>query len=82
MPFDSAAEPTTPPADAGLAQRSELEGALRKLPHSLRVVFVLKEIDGQSHAEIAETLGIRVGASEVRLHRAMRRLRRYLREGS
>jgi DNA-directed RNA polymerase specialized sigma24 family protein len=39
---------------------------------------VLKELEGFSHAEIAGMLGISVGASEVRLHRGMRALRRLL----
>ena len=58
--------------------RTALEGALRALPDKLRVVFVLREIEGYTHAEIAELLGIRRGTSEVRLHRAMRALRRKL----
>jgi RNA polymerase sigma-70 factor (ECF subfamily) len=82
VPLNGATEPGMPGSDGPLAQRSELERALRKLPHALRVVFVLKEIDGQTHAEIAETLGIRIGTSEVRLHRAIKRLRRHLQEGA
>ena len=58
--------------------RTALEGALRAIPDKLRVVFVLREIEGYTHAEIAELLGIRRGTSEVRLHRAMRALRRQL----
>jgi RNA polymerase sigma-70 factor (ECF subfamily) len=49
------------------------------LPDPLRVVFTLKEVEGYSHAEIAELLGIRSGTSEVRLHRAKARLRQLLR---
>jgi RNA polymerase sigma-70 factor (ECF subfamily) len=80
VPLEGANEPTTSASDRDLADRSELERALGTLPEKLRVVFVLKEIDGQSHMEIAETLGIRVGTSEVRLHRAIRQLRRQLKE--
>lgn len=58
--------------------RWDLERALAALPHDLRVVFVLKEVEGFSHAEISRLLGIRTGTSEVRLHRAMRALRRAL----
>ena len=47
---------------------------------SLRVVFVLREIEDYSHAEIAQLLDITVNASEVRLHRALRALRRMLTE--
>ena len=55
-----------------------LEVALRKLTPGLRAVLVLKEIEGFSHAEVARMLDISVGASEVRLHRAMQSLRAML----
>ena len=64
-----------------LDDRAALEHAITRLPHSLRVVFVLKDVEGYSHAEIAGLLGISTGASEVRLSRAIRRLRQLL-EGS
>jgi len=58
--------------------RWDLERAIATLPRDLRVVFVLKEVEGFSHAEIGRLLGIRTGTSEVRLHRALRALRRAL----
>lgn len=57
-----------------------IEDALRHLSPTLRSVLVLKEIEGFSHAEIARMLDISVGASEVRLHRALRALRATLME--
>lgn len=62
-------------APADLAERIDLEQAIRGLPDELRVVFVLKVIVGHTHEEIAQQLGIRRGTSEVRLFRAIRRLR-------
>lgn len=62
--------------------RWDLEGAIAALPDDLRMVFVLKEVEGFSHAEIGRLLGIRTGTSEVRLHRAMRALRRALGGGA
>lgn len=62
-----------------LSLRLALAEAIRGLSDSLRTVFVLREVEGYSHAEIAEMLGIRVGTSEVRLHRAIRLLRQTLR---
>lgn len=59
-----------------------LERGIRALPETLRTVFVLKEIEGYSHAEIGELLGIRRGTSEVRYHRAIRQLRETLKESS
>jgi len=52
-----------------------VERALRELSPNLRSVLVLREIEGFSHAEIAAMLDISVGASEVRLHRALQELR-------
>jgi RNA polymerase sigma-70 factor, ECF subfamily len=58
--------------------RSRLEGALDTLPSGQRVVVVLKDVEGWSHAEIADHLGISESAAKVRLHRAHRRLVRIL----
>jgi RNA polymerase sigma-70 factor (ECF subfamily) len=46
-----------------------------ELPDALRVVLVLKMIEGYSHAEIAELLEITPRASEQRLYRAIQILR-------
>lgn len=54
--------------------RGRLEAALDALPHGQKAVVILKDVEGWSHAEIAETLGITVSAAKVRLHRAHRRL--------
>lgn len=61
-----------------LAARLTLAAAIAKLPEALRLVFVLREMEGHTHAEVAALLGIRTGTAEVRLHRAMRRLRKLL----
>ena len=58
------------------ADRLTLERALAELPEVLRAVFVLKEIEGYSHQEIGEMLGIRPGTSKIRLHRARKELQR------
>jgi RNA polymerase sigma-70 factor (ECF subfamily) len=81
VPLETSPEPVIAGLERDVAHRSELERALSTLPAALRAVFVLKEIDGQTHAEIAATLGIRVGTSEVRFHRACEKLRGYLRKG-
>jgi RNA polymerase sigma-70 factor, ECF subfamily len=57
---------------------TDLERALARLPESLRTVFVLREIEGFTHTEIATMLGIRSGTSEVRLNRARQQLRKLL----
>ena len=62
-----------PPRDHEAA--IDLDAAVARLAPSLRAVLVLKEIEGYSHTEIAEMIGISVAASKVRLHRALRALR-------
>lgn len=52
-----------------------VQSAIDALPEPLRTVFVLKEMEGYSHSEIASMLGISVANSEVRLHRAVKALR-------
>jgi RNA polymerase sigma-70 factor, ECF subfamily len=59
----------------GGLDRYALERALSDLSKDLRAVFILKEVEGMAHAEIADVLGISVAASQVRLHRARERLR-------
>ncbi len=58
--------------------RGRLRRALDSLPEAQRQVVVLKDIYDWSHAEIAESMGISVSATKVRLHRARARLARYL----
>lgn len=67
-----------PGIDHALGDRLNIERALRALPDGLREVFVLKELEGYRHAEIAGLLGIRVNTAQVRLHRARLLLRQLL----
>ena len=70
---------TTQKLEQSIIDGCALESALARLSEPLRVVFVLKEVEGYTHAEIGRLLGIRPGTSEVRLHRAKQELRRLLR---
>jgi RNA polymerase sigma-70 factor (ECF subfamily) len=65
------------PAESALAGelREYLARALAELPENLRVVFILREVQGLSTEETAAALGIREGTIKVRLHRARQRLR-------
>jgi RNA polymerase sigma-70 factor (ECF subfamily) len=58
--------------------RGELERAIQELPETLKVVFVLRELEGLSTDETAETLDLSSGAVKVRLHRARLWLRERL----
>jgi RNA polymerase sigma-70 factor, ECF subfamily len=60
--------------------QATLRAAIDALPEPLRLVFVMRAIEGYSHAEIAELLGIRPNTAEVRMHRARQLLRRQLGE--
>jgi RNA polymerase sigma factor (sigma-70 family) len=60
-------------------ERLTIDAALDRLSDDHRTVFLLKEVEGYDHAEIAELLGISTANSEVRLHRARRQLRDLLR---
>jgi RNA polymerase sigma-70 factor, ECF subfamily len=60
------------------ALRTRLRGAIDRLPPRLRSVVVLRDVYDLPHEAIAEELGISETATEVRLHRARRRLREEL----
>jgi len=55
-----------------------LERALARLPERMRVVVVLRQIDGYTHEEIADLLGIKPSASVGRMYKARKRLRQIL----
>ncbi len=52
-----------------------LERAIGELPEGYRAVFVLIEVEGYSHKEVADMLGISVGTSKSQLFHAKKRLR-------
>ena len=57
----------------------DLERAIRRLPRGARTVFVLHDVEGYRHREIAELTGLKEGTSKAQLHRARRLLREVLR---
>lgn len=64
------------PLDPG--RRLDLEDAIAALPDGYRAVLVLHDIEGYTHMEIADRLGIAEGTSKSQLHRARRAVRAYL----
>lgn len=65
-----------PEREQGIRQfRVWAEAAVSNLPRNLRLVFVLKETEGMSMADIAEDLGISLMTVKMRLFRARRQLR-------
>lgn len=70
-------------ADDALANQQlgrAIEQAVANLPEEYRVVFLLKDVDGMSNDEIAQTLELSVPAVKSRLHRARLALREQLSE--
>jgi RNA polymerase sigma-70 factor (ECF subfamily) len=67
---------TVPPARADLGV--DLEYAIEGLPYGAREIFVLHDVEGYKHREIAELLDITTGTSKRQLHRARMLMRRRL----
>ena len=64
----------------GSIDRINLERCIEQLPVGYRSIFVLHDIQGYQHNEIAEILGRSVGDSKSQLHKARTRLRELLHE--
>ena len=60
--------------------RVALDEAIGQLPHGYRIVFVLHDVEGLDHNEIASLLGCSIGTSKSQLHRARMRMRILLRQ--
>jgi RNA polymerase sigma-70 factor, ECF subfamily len=58
--------------------RMDVEAAIRTLPAGSRAIFVLHDVEGYTHEEIAGMLDVSPGTSKSQLHRARMSLRRYL----
>ena len=55
-----------------------LHAAIDALPDRYRAVVVMHDVEGYTHEEIAETLGVEVGTSKAQLSRARAKLRETL----
>ena len=67
-------QPRPPGPEAGF----DLDRALATLPPGARSVFVLHDVEGYKHEEIARMTGVATGTSKAQLHRARRLLREAL----
>ncbi len=63
---------------AGSIDRVNLERAIESLPQGYRVIFVLHDVEGYEHNEIAEMMGCSIGNSKSQLHKARLKLRELL----
>jgi RNA polymerase sigma-70 factor (ECF subfamily) len=67
---------------AGAIDRMTLGRAIGDLPAGYRLVFVLHDIEGYEHNEIAQMLDCSIGNSKSQLHKARLKLRNALRSSS
>ncbi len=66
----------------GYVDRVAIENAIKQLPPRCKLMFVLYDIQGYAHGEIAKLLGCSVGNAKSQLHKARVRLRKLLRPGA
>ncbi len=78
MPVDDPAAFDTGREDAPVEPIADLERALRTLPPGARLVYLLHDVEGYRHEEIAEVTGTAVGTSKAQLHRARKLLRKVM----
>ncbi len=67
-----------PARPAGREFAVDFEAAIARLPEGARQIFVLHDVEGYKHEEIAGLLGIASGTSKAQLHRARMLLRGHL----
>jgi RNA polymerase sigma-70 factor (ECF subfamily) len=80
---DSMDEPDAAPVAApgpplGTVSRIDLERAIEALPPACRAAFLLHDVEGFGHREVAEILGISDGTSKSQVHKARLRIRAHL----
>ena len=63
---------------AGSIDRLQLEQAITELPPGYRMIFLLHDVQGYEHNEIAEMVGCSIGNSKSQLHKARMKLRELL----
>ena len=68
------------PRSSNLLDRLALDEAILKLSPGYRAVFILHDVEGLQHVEIAEIRGCSVGTSKSQLHKARLKLRRLLKQ--
>lgn len=61
-----------------IVDKIALENAIKQLPEGYKAVFVLHDVEGYEHEEVAKILGCSVGTSKSQLHKARLKLRKLL----
>jgi len=63
---------------AGSVDRLQLQHAIAELPPGYRMIFLLHDVQGYEHNEIADMIGCSIGNSKSQLHKARMKLRELL----
>jgi len=66
------------PRLAGSIDRMQLQRSIEALPPGYRMIFLLHDVEGYEHNEIAEMVGCSIGNSKSQLHKARMKLREIL----
>ncbi len=69
---------TANPFKMPIVDKIALENAIEQLPNGYKKVFVLHDVEGFEHEEVARILGCSVGTSKSQLHKARLKLRKLL----
>lgn len=76
---DGAAELSSPsPRTPVAVNRVDLERAIGRLPDGCRAAFLLHDVEGFEHHEVASILGVSEGTSKSQVHKARMKLRAML----
>jgi RNA polymerase sigma-70 factor, ECF subfamily len=76
---EGAAELASPMSATPVAvNRLDLERAIARLPEGCRAAFLLHDVEGFEHHEVARILGVSEGTSKSQVHKARMKLRVYL----
>jgi RNA polymerase sigma-70 factor (ECF subfamily) len=78
LPMDDTSRLAGAARSSGIDLKMDMEDAIASLPKGARLAFVLHDVEGYQHQEIADQLGVSVGTIKAQLHRARRLLRERL----
>jgi RNA polymerase sigma-70 factor (ECF subfamily) len=78
LPMDDTSRLAGAVRSSGIDLKMDMEDAIASLPKGARLAFVLHDVEGYQHQEIAEQLSVSVGTVKAQLHRARRLLRERL----
>jgi RNA polymerase sigma-70 factor (ECF subfamily) len=78
LPMDDTSRLPGAARSSGIDLKLDMEDAIASLPKGARIAFVLHDVEGYQHQEIAEQLSVSVGTVKAQLHRARRLLRERL----